>query len=423
MLLAGVLLLLAAPAARAQQDTSTAARPPAIRVFLDCQWFCDQDYLQTEIPWVRYVRDRSDADVHVLVTRLGTGGGGQAYTVDLVGRRAFATRHDTLEFVAEPGSADDAVRSGLTRTIALGLVPFAARTAEAAGLRVTYEEPADANTVVSAADDPWNAWVYRVGASGSFESESQQRQMNVRGDVSARRITAEWKLGLSADGFTSTDRYELDDGTVTNHSSRYGAGAVVVKSFGPHWGAGAQTSVRSSTYDNLHLAVRTAPAVEYSLFPYAEATRRQLTLQYSVGVSHFQYREETIFDRMQETRPTQAFVAGYDVQQPWGSADATLQASNYLDDFSKHSIRFDGSLDLRIVRGLSLSLDGSASLVRDQLSLVKRDATDEEILLRRRALATSYRYSARVGLSYTFGSIFSSVVNPRFGDGPGRILR
>ena len=418
-----MLLSLTAPAARALQDTSsTGTRAPAIRVFLDCQRFCDDDYLQTEIPWVRYVRDRNDADVHVLVTRLGTGGGGQAYTVDLVGRGGFSARHDTLQFVAPPGSADDAVRSGLTRTIALGLVPFASRTVEAAGLRVTYEEP-DAGMAPSAADDPWNAWVYRVGASGSFDAESQQRQVDVRGDVSARRITAEWKIGVSADGFTSTDRYELEDGTVTDHSSRYGGGAVAVKSLGPHWGAGAQTSVRSSTYDNLQLAVRAAPAVEYSLFPYAEATRRQLTLQYSIGISHYRYREETIFDRMQETRPTEAFVAGYDVQQPWGSADATLQASNYLDDFSKHSIRFDGSLDLRIVRGLSLSLDGSASLVRDQLSLVKRDATDEEILLRRRALATSYRYSARVGLSYTFGSIFSSVVNPRFGDGPGRILR
>ena len=54
---------------------------------------------------------------------------------------------------------------------------------------------------------------------------------------------------------------------------------------------------------------------------------------------------------------------------------------------------------------------------------MKRDATPEEILLERRALLTNYRYGAFVGISYTFGSIFNSVVNPRFGTGPGSILR
>jgi len=43
-----------------------------------------------------------------------------------------------------------------------------------------------------------------------------------------------------------------------------------------------------------------------------------------------------------------------------------------------------------------------------------REATDQEILVRQRQLATSYRYGVSVGLSYTFGSIFNNVVNPRF---------
>ncbi len=63
------------------------------------------------------------------------------------------------------------------------------------------------------------------------------------------------------------------------------------------------------------------------------------------------------------------------------------------------------------------------SLIRDQLSLAKRDATEEEVLLELRALSTDYRHRISLGLTYTFGSIFSSVVNPRFGSGPGDILR
>ncbi|HEX6631973.1 MAG TPA: hypothetical protein VF048_12820, partial [Gemmatimonadaceae bacterium] len=97
--------------------------------------------------------------------------------------------------------------------------------------------------------------------------------------------------------------------------------------------------------------------------------------------------------------------------------------ASFLDDLTQNRVEFDANLGVRLVRGLSLRLGGYASLIRDQLSIVKRDATPEEILLQRRALATDYRYSAYVGLTYTFGSIFNSVVNPRFGSGPGNILR
>ena len=45
------------------------------------------------------------------------------------------------------------------------------------------------------------------------------------------------------------------------------------------------------------------------------------------------------------------------------------------------------------------------------------DATVEEILLSRRQLQTDYTYSTSVSLSYTFGSIFNNVVNPRLGGG------
>ena len=47
--------------------------------------------------------------------------------------------------------------------------------------------------------------------------------------------------------------------------------------------------------------------------------------------------------------------------------------------------------------------------------LPKEGATEEEILLHQRQLATQYDYFASVGLRYTFGSIYSNVVNPRFG--------
>jgi hypothetical protein len=44
--------------------------------------------------------------------------------------------------------------------------------------------------------------------------------------------------------------------------------------------------------------------------------------------------------------------------------------------------------------------------VHDQLYIPLGDADDEEVLLRRRALETNYRYRTNVGVRYTFGSVF-----------------
>lgn len=423
--LAVLLSALAAPGVGAQ-DT-TAAPPPTreLRVFLDCpQRGCDFDYIRTETPWVAHVRDRTVSDVHVLVTRLQTGAGGQEYTIALVGQGAYAGRVDTLRFLSQPSQPSDLVRQGLTRTIQLGLVPFAARTGNATRLRIVVEGGEDGrDTDANPTGDRWNAWVFEVGAGGNFDFEERQQDVAVDGFADARRITERWKIGVSGRLNVQRSEFELDDRTVTNTRESYRGGAVAVRSLGAHWGAGAQVSASSSIFDNTRLLVRAAPAIEYSVFPYVEATRRQLVFQYSVGVSSYQYREETIFDKLREVRPTQSFIVGYDVQQPWGTADAEVEAASFLDDFEKFRLQVNGSLDLRIVRGLELEIGGRASLIRDQLSIVKRDATPEEVLLERRALLTNYRYFAYAGISYTFGSIFNSVVNPRFGTGPGSILR
>lgn len=62
---------------------------------------------------------------------------------------------------------------------------------------------------------------------------------------------------------------------------------------------------------------------------------------------------------------------------------------------------------------------GGASLIHDQLNLVKQDLTTDEILLQRKELATQYQFFTSFGFSYTFGSIYNNVVNPRFGNSGG----
>jgi len=104
------------------------------------------------------------------------------------------------------------------------------------------------------------------------------------------------------------------------------------------------------------------------------------------------------------------------VQEKWGSVNVSLEASNYLHDFSKNKLVLEGSLHVRIVKGLSLNLYGDVGRIHDQLSLVKGELSETDRLLRLRELETEYNYDFGVGLTYTFGAIYNNIVNPRFGN-------
>ena len=72
-----ILFMLAGLLGSAQAPSPQTAAPTArLQVFLDCR-DCFADYLREETPWVDFVRDRSEADVHVIITNTGTGSGGR----------------------------------------------------------------------------------------------------------------------------------------------------------------------------------------------------------------------------------------------------------------------------------------------------------------------------------------------------------
>jgi hypothetical protein len=88
--------------------------------------------------------------------------------------------------------------------------------------------------------------------------------------------------------------------------------------------------------------------------------------------------------------------------------------SNYFHDFSKNRIELIGSVRIRIFKGLSLDINGGVAHINDQLSLNKGDISEAERLLQLRELATKYRVEGGIELTYTFGSIYNNIVNPRF---------
>ena len=95
--------------------------------------------------------------------------------------------------------------------------------------------------------------------------------------------------------------------------------------------------------------------------------------------------------------------------------EGRLVGSNYFPGLDQHRFELDTEVNVRIARGFSVNLELNASRIRDQLSLPRRNASAEEVLLRLRQLRSGFETRLELGLEYRFGSRFAAIVNPRFG--------
>lgn len=412
-------LALVLPAAPSFAQTQTPV-PPAqtmVRVFLDCNR-CDESYIKREVTFIDYVRNREDADVHVLVTTQMTGGGGSQWTLKFIGLGPHQGADQMLTYNSPQTATGDEVRAGFVEVFKLGLVRYAVNTPIADRLRVSFTKPEGAAATAAAQKDRWNFWVFRVNAGGNFNGEESSTGRSVRGSFSASRTTDNWRMSFNGSANYRDNRYVLEEGeTLLSVSRNLDAGGIAVKSLTPHWSLGILGSAGASTFRNYALRTRVAPGIEYNLFPYSESTRRMLTLQYTVGYDLHHYREETIFGKMREQLLDHRAEVGLSLRQPWGSAFSSMNFSQYLTDPKKYSVGVFGGTNVRLFKGFSFNVFGEYSRTRDQIYLPKGNATTEDILLRQRQLFTGYEYRLNFGVNYSFGSIFNNIVNPRFGGG------
>ncbi|MFC1583633.1 hypothetical protein ACFL4U_03000 [Candidatus Neomarinimicrobiota bacterium] len=384
----------------------------ALRIYLDCHR-CDADYIRTEITFVNYVRDRKDAQVHILITTQRTASGGSEYTITYIGQQEFSGQDDVLQFVANEFDTDYIVRESLARTLKLGLIRYVAQTPLADQIDISYKQEMKPIEVL----DKWDSWVFRVGLNNRFDGETQKNSIDLNGSISADRITPELKIRLSLYGSYDEENYFFDDSTVSSFQRSASLTGQVVKSISEHWSIGVQGRANSSSYRNIQQETILAPAVEYNLFPYSESTRRELRFLYTASYNPVDYIDTTIFSKTSEKLLRQSLDITLEMKETWGSIRVSLDGSHYFHDRGLYRVALNGNVELYLFKGLSLDLFGNISKINDQLSLLKRDFSTEEILLGTSQLATDFEYGVSMGLSYTFGSIYSNVVNPRFGNG------
>jgi hypothetical protein len=389
-------------------------RRGAVKLFIDCN-SCDMNYTRLEIPYVNYVRDIHEAQVYLLVTNQSAGSGGVQYTFTFQGQGEFRGMNDTLTYTSNPDETNPVVRENKTKIIKMGLMRYVARTLVFKEIDIRNNTLLEQEEVV----DKWNNWVFELQVSPRFNAEESYKRIFISNSINISKITPDFKLQIEMDQSNNKQKF-IEDGVETEYvRSEKSMNNLIVKSMGNHWSAGLKFDLRASTSENYDFRTEFLPSIEYDIFPYSEATRRQFRILYSVGYEFSNYVDSTIYNKTEESLFKHEVGIAYQIQDKWGSINVSLSGSNYFHDLKKNKLELWGFMRLRIIKGLSLSVNGGIAYINDQLNLSKGDLSEAERLLRLKEQATNFSIQGGVSLTYTFGSIYNNVVNPRFGNGGG----
>ncbi|MEX2574370.1 MAG: hypothetical protein WD317_08735 [Balneolaceae bacterium] len=392
-------------------EAQSVNRQPIPSVYLDCQR-CDFNYIRTNIAFVNYVRDQDDANIYLRITDSRTSGGHE-YTLDFRGMEPFSSRRDTLTYRTRDTDSSDEERAGLVRYIKIGLVPFAGQTSALENLNVFYNAPAETEEEEDTTD-PWRGWVFDINLRTWLNGEETEQNFGLHTGLFAERITDRFKTRTRVRGDLSRRTLELTDETVHVNRDWGEYWGLYAYSLNQHASIGLFSQVNFHRPNNIRMNIEASPAFEYNFFPYQEYQERRFIVRYRVTPGYRSYYEETIFFQNSEYLLHQNLNTQLRYDQPWGRVDISVNASNYFHDREINRVEFWPSLNVRIIRGLSASISGRYRIINDQVSLPVGEISDQDRLTGQVQQPTSFDYSISVGLSYTFGSIYNSVVNPRF---------
>jgi hypothetical protein len=398
------------------QTTQQLIKDNAPRVFINCT-FCDLNFIKEQIPIVNYVNDRNDADINILFTSERTGSGGYERTAIFYGQNNYEGRNDTLKFSTSLNESENLTRDRTVEILKLGLVNYLSKSAIADKILISFKAP---EQVKETEVDPWDFWVFRLGLNAYMNGVESYDYYYLNGNISASRVKENSKLFIRFSGSYNENNYEYDNGVeIENYKSlsRYfDFYAHNYFAIDEHWSWGISTNLTKSTYNNIDFSCLLSPEIEYNFFPYSESNKRQLRLDYKISPTYNKYGVETIFFKTEETLLSQQLSATLSLIEPWGSTSVSLSGSNFFHDMNKYRFELYTYFSWQLFRGFSLNCDLSYSKIKNQISLPRGNATLEEVLLQRRQLETGYSFWGSIGVSYSFGSIYNNIVNPRFGN-------
>ncbi len=382
-----------------------------LKIFLDCN-ICDHTYIKQNLGNVQFVRDQGLGDVHLFFVTQANGSGGRLYEIDFIGKNKFENINYKVAFSTNTDMTSDAVRNEILKHIKLGLVRFWIENGNTANITVAVPSPENETEVIE--KDAWDFWVFRLAAAGYFNGEETNKSSNLNFNISAKRVTEKNKFSIRASFSENKSTFTFDGEDIIAINNNKSINISDVLSINSHWSYGFFGSIGTSTYSNYNLFWRFKPAIEYNFFKYEQSAKKQLILSYRNGLVFNDYIERSVFGEEKELLFEHSILLGGSVRQEWGNINGEVSFNQYLHDTRLNSLGFYLGANIRVFKGFSFNLGGNYRITRNQINLPAGDVSLEELLLQQQQLQSGYNYWATIGFSYSFGSIYNSIVNPRF---------
>ena len=389
-----------------------------LNLFTDCE--CNKTLLKQELDYVNHTIDPVNAQVNLFIVTNYLSNGGRVYDLQFKGQQELAG--NSLSFkVATTAVMTNLERDEyLNKRIELGLAGFLAGTDYANLVDITAQAPPEPDVSEleegeeDEPEDGWNYWIFEAFARFGLEMESQRSETEARIGFEADRTTPDWRLRFSPNLFYRVEKVNRQNGEVATVLRRdQWFDARVVKSISNHWSVGILGNVESSTFQNIDLGVFISPAIEYNIFDYNQVPFKEFTVAYRIGFVYNNYIDTTVLFQESESLTRQSLDIDLRLRQRWGRVDAGISGATYLGNLRNNRFSINLSTNVRVIKGLSLSVGGRYRIINDQINLPAKEISEQDRLLGNTQLATSFDAELRFGVSYTFGSLFNNVINTR----------
>ena len=381
-----------------------------LKIFLNCN-YCDITYIKQNLDYVEFVRDQKDADAHLLFRTQVNGSGGTIYEIEFIGQNNYSEVQDKITFSTNSDSTDNEIREMILKYAKLGLVRYWLKNGAHDKISVEMKKNEED---VKEQKDVWNNWVFDFGLRGYFSGQESNKNRNLNFSVTVKQVTVENKFYLRGNLNDSRSVYTFDGADIISTRKSSSLTLYDVVSINNHWSTGVFAEAGKSTYGNKAFYGSLKPAIEYNFFSYEESSKKQLTLAYKVGGIHTNYNERTIFNKEKEFLWEHNLSLGGIVKQNWGNITSQVSYESFLKNPSLNAFSFYLGTNFRIVKGLSFNISGNYDITNNQINLAAGDLSLEELLLSQQQAKSGYNYFFSVGLNYSFGSMFNTIVNPRF---------
>ena len=394
-----ILLLLFIPVISFGQDQK-------LKVYLDCR--CDDNYIKQKTSFLEYVRDQDLADIEIIIRDIRTPTGTRSFEIQIDGNNEFKKISSSALVSGFVTDTSGTLRDKLLNKLKLSLIPFLDKAKYVINIDINSNFDED---IIN--DDKWKNWVFEL--SGSYNNDKEESRKTNRYEIEFEidKLTEDWRIGMEISRNESNRKFISNDDVYISNRKTTSFRGRVIRSISDHFSAGIFLGAYQNTYENIDFNRYLEPALEYSFYPYKDVLSKEITLAYRIGTGKRNYIEKTIYGYETQKLTSQKLSLNIRYRQKWGNISSYLNATQFLNDGTKKRLSLRSDLDIRVFEGLAVRFSGNINLIREQYSLAAGTTSIEELLLQQRQIATDYKTNFSIGLSYTFGSMYNSIINTR----------